>query len=374
MLLICPPGVKGQSRPFRYPEKQWGNGELRYINGLPVLTVTGSPEQIGEAVGVLAVKPGRRMLEYPEDVLRRYHLHFLWQPLLAMGKARLENFPGRYRREMESIVRSGGVDRDHVIAGNTLFDIKKYLACSALLVAPRRSITGASLVGRNLDYPSLGYAQEYSLVTIYRPAGVRHAFASVGFPGLVGCLSGMNDAGLTVAILEAFQARAGIKRCDHRGLPYALCYRRLLEECATVSEAITLLAAMHRSTMTNLVLADRNTVAVAEVTPEHVVVRHPEQGICVCTNHYCSDILKPVVPVNFYHTFQRYDILQRVARKSGPLGLTDIHRGLHEACNPEETLQSMIFDPAALRLYLAIGRCPASGIDMGLLELAPLFR
>src|SRR5438270_234554 len=96
------------------------------------------------------------------------------------------------------------------------------LGCSA--------VGGRPLAGLGLsrDYPTLGAAHQYGLVTVYRPAGKR-AFASVGFPGLVGCLSGINDAGLSVAILEVFQARAGIRRLDRNGTPYALCYRRLLE-------------------------------------------------------------------------------------------------------------------------------------------------
>ena len=88
--------------------------------------------------------------------------------------------------------------------------------CSALMVDAGRSETGGPLLGRNLDYPSLGYIHEYSLVTVYRPRG-KHAFVSIGFPGLVGCLSGMNDAGLTVGVLEVFAAREGEGRFDPEG-------------------------------------------------------------------------------------------------------------------------------------------------------------
>ncbi len=121
--------------------------------------------------------------------------------------------------------------------GNTLFDIKKLVACSAMLIDPSRSTTAAPMLGRNLDYPSRGYAQEYGLVTIYRPAGKR-AFVSVGFPGLLGCLSGMNASGLALAVLEVFQARLFTRRLDLRGTPYAICFRTLLEECDTVEQAL----------------------------------------------------------------------------------------------------------------------------------------
>ena len=49
--------------------------------------------------------------------------------------------------------------------------------------------------GRNADYPPRGVLDRYGLVTIFRPEG-KHAFASIGLPGLGGVISGMNEAGL----------------------------------------------------------------------------------------------------------------------------------------------------------------------------------
>ena len=224
-----------------------------------------------------------------------------------------------------------------------------------------------------------GTAHEYSLVTVYRPDG-KHAFASIGFPGLVGCLSGMNDAGLAVAVLEVFQVKAGLKKLDRNGVPYALCYRRILEECTTIAEARALLEQMHRTTITNLVLADRQGVAVFEVCPERVVQRGPSGGECICTNHYCSGQLRPLLPINVSRSFERYEILQHrqsawlPSRLDYRLDVADLHRALHAACDPTETLQTMIFEPATLQLHLAIGTCPASAGEMRTLELAPLFQ
>jgi len=370
VLLSGPPVTP--AHPFRYPEAKYAHGELKYVNGLPVLTVEGTPDQIGEAVGALAVRPAPQMASYPEDLLTHFHLQFLWATFVHAGKKMVQHFPPDYRAELEAMARGSGVDRDRLVVGNTLFDLKKVLACSALLVEPGRSATGQPLLGRNLDYPSLGYAHEYSLVTVYRPAGAKHTFASVGFPGLVGCLSGMNDAGLSLAVLEVFQIKAWRKRIDSSGIPYALCYRRILEECATIGEAKELLEKMRRTTITNLALADRNGVAVFEVTPRCVRVRRPQGGTCVCTNHFCTEQLAPFVPLDVFDTFDRYQILDQAARGHGKLGLADLHRSLDAARQETETMQTMIFEPAALRVHLAVGSCPSSAGRLKPLELAPL--
>ncbi len=370
--LLAAPGRADPT--FRYPEGRSGRGELRYINGLPVLLVAGSPEEIGNPAGVLAVRPGERMLSYPEDLLRHFHVSFLWGLFARAGEDMVRRFPADYRAELEALARGAGVERERVVVGNTLFDLKKILACSALLVEPGRSTTGGTLLGRNLDYPSLGYAHEYSLVTVCRPAGARHAFASVGFPGLIGCLSGMNDAGLSLAVLEVFQAQVGLKKFDPSGMPYALCYRRLLEECATVAEAKDLLEKMPRTTTTNLAVADREGVAVFEVTPRHVLVRRPRDGICVCTNHFCTEELRPFVGFNTYRTLERYEALERVASAHERLGLTELQEALNAASQRDHTMQTMVFDPARLQLRLAIGTCPSSAGELKTLELGPLFR
>jgi predicted choloylglycine hydrolase len=360
------------AEPFRFPEARYGKHELKYINGLPVLTVSGTPAEIGDAVGVLAARPGRRMLNYPEDVLRHFYLHVLWRPFVSAGKKMYEHFPPESQAELEALVEGAGADRDHVIAGNTLFDLKKLLACSALLVEGSRSATGGPLLGRNLDYPSLDYAQEYTLVTVYRPEG-KHAFVSIGFPGLVGCLSGMNDAGLSLAVLEVLQVQAGKMKCDFSGVPYALCYRRILEECTTIAEAKALLESMKRTSINNLVVADRQGVAVFEVTPRRIVVRGPQQGSCICTNHFCSDELRPLARINFYKTLDRFGALEQCLGDHERIGLAEMQQGLHATNQQTKTMQTKVFEPAALRLHLATGTCPSSAAPMKCLELAPCF-
>ena len=157
--------------PFRFPEARCPHGELKYINGIPILTVDGTPDEMGSAVGLLALRPGKRMATYPEDVLSHFYLSLFRFPLVHAGRQMVKELPADYRLEMDAMARAAKVDRDLLVLGNTMFDLKKIIACSALLVEPARSATGGTLMGRNLDYPSLGYAQHYSLVTIYRPVG-----------------------------------------------------------------------------------------------------------------------------------------------------------------------------------------------------------
>lgn len=372
-LLCCialPPGRAAE--PFRFPEKKHGNSELKYVNKLPVLVLSGTPEEMGEAAGVLAVKPGMRVLDYPKELMDYFSASLFWNVVLYQGREMVKHFPADYRTELDALVKSSGAPRDKLVAGNTLFDIKKIVLCSALMIEPERSATRGTLLGRNLDYPSLGYVHEYSLVTVYRPKGKR-AFVSLGFPGLIGSLSGMNDAGLSVAVLEVIAARNGERRFDPEGIPYALCFRTLLEECATIEEAKKRLEKMPRTTMLNMVVADRERVGTLEVTPKAVVFRPADKGVCSCTNHFNTE-LKPDKKVNVANTYQRFDVLEANRDRKERITVEDVRKSLDAVNLGRLTLQTMVFEPAALKLHVSFGDGPASRLPLRTLELGPLLK
>jgi hypothetical protein len=354
------------SEPFRYPEGKYGKGRLKYINGVPVLVVEGTPEEIGTQMARLTAKPAARLLEYPRTYLKNYGLIRLWPVLVKVGSGMLAQFPADYRKELDAAIKAAGLERDLLVAGNTMFDIKKIGGCSTLVINPERSATGAPLFGRNLDFPTLGFLHEYSLVLVCRPKG-KHAFASVGFPGLLGVLSGMNDAGLAVATLEVNSSRDASPSFDPKGVPYALCFRRILEECTTVAEAAKLLRSMKRTTMMNLAVCDKKGGAVLEMTPRTVVVRRPEKGICPCTNHFRSKELATS------RRCARYAALDTV-REMDKVGLAAVAKKLDAANQGSLTLQTMVFEPAALRLHLALGKPPTSKLPLKKLDLGPLLK
>jgi isopenicillin-N N-acyltransferase like protein len=190
---------------FRYPEAAAHGGRLEYHGPIPILTVGGTPEQIGRQVGELALRPAARLLGYPLDYLRsqvRVPLlpRLLWALLRRKCRRLYANVSATYRAEVEGVA-AVCPDSGRLVPANTLFDmshmgLRSLLGCSSLVVPPHRSATGGTLLGRNLDFFPLGYLHEFSLVAAYRPFAGRLGFASLGFPGLVGCFSGMNEAGL----------------------------------------------------------------------------------------------------------------------------------------------------------------------------------
>ncbi len=343
---------------FRYPEGKHGKGELRYVNGVPVLMVQGTPDEIGEQVAVLGLTPAKQFLQYPKELVERFGAGAMWPVILSTGKNMVPQFPQTHRQELDAMIRCLPQHADMLVAGNTAFDIKKMVACCTVVVEPARSREGKVLFGRNLDYPSLGYLHHYTLVTVYRPTGKR-AFVSIGFPGLVGVLSGMNDAGLTVAVSESFATRDHAPAFDRKGVPYALIFRRILEECGTIDEAEKLLRSVPRTTHNNLTICDAKTGVVLEISTKNVVRRPAKEGFCTCTNHFLSEELAPKPTPNTYRTLDRLAALEDY-RTQDRLSATDVAHALHAACMGDLTLQSMVFAPETRTVHLSLGNTPAT--------------
>jgi isopenicillin-N N-acyltransferase-like protein len=347
-----------------YPEKRHGRGELRYVDGIPVAILQGSPEEIGTQHAALVLKPGEALLDFPKTFVAARGQEDYWPMVVEASKTLWKQSPPRYRQELAALVEGEPSHAEAVNVANTLLELRR-LGCSTLIVEPQQSATGGPLFGRNFDFPALGVLDRFSLVTVVRPTG-RHAFAAVTFPALVGLFSGMNDAGLAVATLDVNESADGSSQFDATGVPLALVFRQILEECETVDQAERLLKSVKATTWMNLAVCDRNGGAVFEITPQNIVRREATGGILPCTNHFRS----PTLAVD--QRCWRYEKLSAPPAKL-PLDVAAVHASLHQANQGALTLQTMVFEPRELALHLSLGPPPASAQPLQRLDLKPLF-
>ena len=98
------------------------------------------------------------------------------------------------------------------------------------------------------------------------------------------------------------------------------------------------------------------------ITPKHVWL-----GIRVSGG-------KPEKKVNICRTYDRFDFLEATRDGKGRIGVEDVRKRLDVVNLGELTLQTMVFEPATLKLGLAIGSPPASSLPLRALDLAPLLK
>jgi isopenicillin-N N-acyltransferase-like protein len=366
--LLLSPAIAFAGDTKSFPEAKYGKGELRYIDDVPVLIVRGKPNEIGEQFGKLAVDNAPDLLGLHARFLKDAGQEKRYPLLAAFAGVLKANFPPHIVEEIEAASKTSKKDITLFLFANTIADLSSGLGCSTIVVEPERSSSGGPLFGRNFDWLDTKGISEHTLVIVYKGEGKR-AFAAITVSPICGVISGMNDAGLSLTINEISIKKSKDKaEFNWKGTPLLLAFRRVLEECATVSEAEKLLRGMPRTTTCCLTICDKSGGKVFEITPTNLEVREADNGVCCCTNHFRTEKLSVD---NKCWRYEKLSPLQ--AKDAGKLGVKDVFAKLDEVNQGKHTLQSMVFEPSQRILNLAYGEGSATKLKPHKLDLGKLF-
>src|SRR5262245_53207665 len=118
LALVVVPAAPAKE-PFRFPEGKHGKGELKYVNGVPVLTVEGTPEEMGEAVGTLALKPMKELEALLKGFLKQTSLDVAWPIVVKSCEAMVKKMPPEHQREIDAMAKASGGNRELIVVANT---------------------------------------------------------------------------------------------------------------------------------------------------------------------------------------------------------------------------------------------------------------
>ncbi|MFA5795252.1 MAG: C45 family peptidase, partial [Candidatus Brocadiia bacterium] len=269
--------------------------------------------------------------------------------------------PPEYVQELETLAQASGIAPEKLLLLHTIIDEPRVPFCSAVIASGPATVDGGLIFGRNLDFASLGIAKDYSLITVFHPAG-KKPFAAVTWPGFVGVISGINSDGLAVAMLLSMDGVTNLS-----GMPSIMLFRKVLEEASDIDGAIKIITAARRTAPTNLAVADaQNKSAVIEFTSTDVELRYPEKGLLYSTNWFRSAKLKQS------SGDWRYATMVGCAKQvSGRLDVPGTIRILNQVPLPLLNLQSMVFLPKDRTVYFSAGQIPASNGPFRLIDLKP---
>ena len=343
-----------RGRVPRWREASVPGGALRLVGGLPVLRLSGSRYRMGLAHGLLL----REEIRYlREAYLESFYGSPRRRPMFAARARVLEpHLPHGFREELHGLRTGAGISAEDALLVHTFLDIHKVFLCSTITV-PRPAAAGGPIVGRNLDFPGLGIAHRYGIVVVHHGRG-RRAAASVAWPGFCGTLTGMNDAGLVVAVMLVY----GVEDAEE-GVPFAALFREALETQATVAGVRDLVASLPRTCSNNLLVVEPGgRGAILEIRPSGVRVRETERGCLYSTNHFleagAGSFLRD--PVRLPSLFRYHRLRMFAERRGGNLGIPEVKKALRIVSSRWMNLQAMVFEPRRRRLELSMGSRPAS--------------
>jgi isopenicillin-N N-acyltransferase-like protein len=362
LLLAC--SAPAHAQAFRFPEARHDQGELRYVEGIPVLTVRGTHAEMGEQIGKLALKPAAQIIDMINGYATRGVPENVRPAANLIVSTMVARFPKRYRDELNAMAEAADVDKSALFMANTIIDLEEMVGCSSLLVNKDRSTTGGTLYGRNVDMPYVKGVADFSLLIVYHPDD-GHAFAMPNLPGFLMLMSGMNCKGLAMGSQSVGIPRDGSGRFSPLGISSAVAGRSLMEGCVDVDEARTWLEENHLMRCVSLAACDPQQQTVLEITTKRVLPRTPKDGLVYATNHF----RRPELGGDYQ--CWRYARLEQ-SRRWDRLGVVEVAAYMKSVNQGLMTVHTMIFEPASLRLHLAMGPGPATSLPLTVIDLSEL--
>ena len=281
-----------------------GNFLRHSESGLWELFVKGDAFQRGEAIGKLSSD----LLHYQEkvfvDQIREIvpsdsYLKFLRFFIVLFNRHLGENVLEEYRNEIYGISLSCTHEYDFIGTpyerqlnyhsahdlGHAMQDYM-LVGCSSFATWGTQSADSSLLIGRNFDFYVGDAFAENKQVAFYTP-DQGYKFASVGWPGMIGVLSGMNETGLTVTINAAKSAVP-----TGSATPISILTREILQYASTIDEAFAI-AQKRKTFVSESILIGSSKdgkAAIIEKSPEKTVLfKGKEADRLICTNHYQSE-------------------------------------------------------------------------------------
>ena len=344
------------------------HGRLEWIGGQRVVTLHGTPGEMGRAHGeLLPVEAGRCIdsVLHVVGTVETVRTGEWFRHRLEAAAARLApHIPARHQEENRALAAALGVDPQVFAVVNVFPEL---FHCSGFAVSGSATTDGVLYHGRVLDYMTEIGLQDAATTFVVVPTGMI-PFVNVGYAGFTGSVSGMNARAISLGEM------GGRGEGQWDGVPMATLMRRALEECSTLDEVVDLWKRSPRTCEYYYVFADgksRRAVGVA-ATPETCEIVGPGEGHPLLG----AGIGDAVV----LSAGDRLTCLRtRVEEAHGRLDTAGAEALMARPVAMKSNLHNVLFVPEQLVLHVALaghGRpaaeCPSVRLDFGaLLEQVP---
>lgn len=319
-----------------------GGGELLDEGGLRILRLNGSPEEQGRQQGKLQSKEIGMLYD------RMFYSTALTSTVLS-HQWFFDGIEGIYRQiapyikpdwlgEMDALADASGRPRGEVRLAQTFPEM---FHCSGFALFDSATNDHHLYHGRILDYLNKVGLQDVALVDANTPAhGYR--WVNVGFAGFLGGVTAMNEKKLAIGEL-------GGEGAGHwKGEPMSYLVRDIMENCASVEEAVALLKRTPRTCEYYYVISsgqDHHAAGI-EATSTEVQVLQPGDSYPLLPN--------PSPDAIIMSAGDRYACLSdRIKKEWGRVGPRQALQLMSRPVAMESCVHAVLFSPDTLELWVA---------------------
>jgi len=250
------------------------------------------------------------------------------------------------------------------------------MGCTSFCASGPATANGHLLHGRNLDFPGMGYFDQFPTVVFCRPkTGQRYVmFTSAGLH--TAGATGLNEHGIMVGFHTALTADV-----SRKGWPILPLGETVIRQATTLDEAISLFRQHPTAAGWIAVVSDAKTgQAVAiELSHHHQEVVPMTNHVLAVSNRYRTPVMQQneislnwSAAVNFLHRQKRMEQLLaenfgKIDPQKGAEFLSDHwdnntrrSRATGDVIAQFNNVQSVVVDSTAMNIWLALGPAPVS--------------
>lgn len=202
---------------------------------IPVVVVSGTPYEMGHALGRLTAAEARRCATSWLSAAQKEEPQLCSNESLdAAWKAIAPYTHERYKQELRGLADGSGVPYELLLRVQMIPVVSDY-ACSGVAAWGSATANGHLLQIRNLDFTVGAGLEDCPAIVIYRPKrGIPHA--SVTIAGFVGANTGMNAEGVVLG--EKGESPKKERPFDLDGIHFTTLFRDLLYEARDLTDVI----------------------------------------------------------------------------------------------------------------------------------------
>lgn len=351
------------------------------------LYVSGNPLQRGLAMGAL-YEP---LFHYQEDVFfgkvqelvpSKFKQSLLREFLKWYNRKMYLHIPEEYKTEIYGVSRYATDQYDYIAPkylrslylhgahdiGHAMQDLA-LVGCSSVALWDDKTTDGKLLLGRNFDFYAGDEFAKNKIIAFVEP-DEGQPFAMVTWAGMVGVVSGMNKAGLTITMNAGKSDIPLVAKT-----PISIVAREILQYATTIEQAIEIAQKREVFVSESLMISsatDRKAVLI-EMSPENFGVFELENSPqLICSNHFRSEAYQDDENNNQHilesHSQYRFDRMQEILAeqpKLNPQSIAELLRnteglqnrkigyGNEKALNQLLGHHSVIFQPEDLLMWVS---------------------
>jgi isopenicillin-N N-acyltransferase like protein len=314
-------------------------GQWAERDGVKILSLVGDATALGRQAGELIGPQTKGMLGKLVLVLPGL-------PPVAPADADGHGIDPEYRDEINAWATAAKIDPTVLMQANLAVGA----LCTAVVREPDADQQRPLLLARNMDFRPASELGPRTVVIVRRPTG-KHASMAVSWPGYVGVVSGMNDAGVSACLL----LNHGAKRTP-TGEYLGFRLRAILDQAEDLPSALALFAAKPTASSNYVMLADATSSALVWWQDGKLQQVTPSDGWQFCTNAKLADDTRQPLDARGRRAVE----LSRLRRNPDIEWMKHL---LTATYMPLINAQAMIFVPATRTLHLATHDAKAAALS-----------